>query len=347
MTIRDIADEAGVSVATVSRLINNISVRSGNAEKIQAIIDKYNYHPNSIAQSLKNKTTRTIGYLVSDISNDYLISLAKVIENTLGRNKYNIIVCSTDNHAERELEYLNMLVSKKVDAIILNSTGLNNEYVAGISHQVPVILLHRRNTESSFRGDFIDCDNYHGSYLLTDHLLSLGHRKIACISGPVRLSNAAERYNGFNDALKKYGVYQDDSENFVFTNFTYEDGFNAAAELLSRKKRPTAIISMNNVMTLGVMKYFLESNIKAPDQCSIGSFGTIQRSELYYIQPTYVTLDTDEMGKMAAEAVLSRIEDNKIMNRDFIYKPCLVIGNAEKCLHQRKGCGQNRNNRQI
>ena len=129
LTIRDIAEKAGVSVATVSRLINNINVRSDNAEKINSIIKKYNYHPNSIAQSLKNKATLTIGFLVSDISNDYYIGLGKAIEDIVSEKGYNIIFCSTHNNAERELAYLKILVSKKVDAIILNAAaGMEDDF---------------------------------------------------------------------------------------------------------------------------------------------------------------------------------------------------------------------------
>jgi LacI family transcriptional regulator len=330
MTIRDIAEEAGVSVATVSRLINNIRVRSNNAQKIQSVIKKYNYHPNSIAQSLKNNATRTIGFLVSDISNDYLIGLGKVIEDIISKKGYNIIVCSTDGLAEREITYLNMLMSKKVDAIILNTTGLNYDYVAKISRQIPLVLLHRRNVKSRFKGDFVDCDNYYGSFLLTEHFLLLGHRKIGCVLGPLMLSTASERLRGFEDALKKYGALPEKNPYLIFTEFTYKGGYEAAAKLLCGEIRPTAIITMNNATTLGALKYFLDHNIRIPDECSIANFGTIQRNELLYVQPTYVTLDTKEIGEMLAEAVLSRIENFDIKNREYFYRPRLITGNAEK-----------------
>jgi len=341
MTIRDIANEAGVSVATVSRLINNKKILTKNAQKIQSIIDKTNYHPNSIAQSLKSNSTRTIGFLVSDISNDYFIALCKNIEDNISKKKYNIIVCSTDTQAERELEYLKMLVSKKVDAIILNPTSLNNDYVAKISREIPMVLLHRRNNSPLFRGDFIDCDNYRGCYMLTEHLLSLGHRKIGCVSGPAMFSNVTERLHGFDDALKKYGVHRKDNPYVVFTDFTYEEGYSAAARLFSGKDRPTAIITLNNTTTLGILKYFKDRNIKVPQECSVACFGAIYRSDLYYIQPSYVTLDEKEIGTMLAEAALSRIENTETENRDFIYKPSLVIGNAEKRIAKDKNQGDN------
>jgi len=330
MTIRDIAKEAGVSVATVSRLINNIKVRTKNANKIQSIIEKYNYQPNSIAQSLKNNATRTIGFLVSDISNDYLIGLGKIVEDIMSKREYNIIVCSTDGLAERELAYLKMLISKKVDAIILNTTGMIYDYIAKISHQIPIVLLHRRIVDSSFKGDFVDSDNHYGSFLLAEHFLVLGHRKIGCISGPPMLSTAVERLKGFEDALKKYNVYQENNPYLITTQFTYEGGYEATEKLFSRKSRPTAIVTMNNATTLGALEYFREHRIKIPQQCSIANYGTIPRNELLYVQPTYVTLDIKEIGKMLAEATLSRIENPSIKNRVLIYRPALVIGNAEK-----------------
>jgi DNA-binding LacI/PurR family transcriptional regulator len=149
------------------------------------------------------------------------------------------------------------------------------------------------------------------------------------------LSTASERLKGFEDALKKYNAYSEKNPYMAITEFTYEGGYEAAAKLLSGKSRPTAIITMNNATTLGALKYFLDHNIRIPDECSLANFGTIQQNELLYVQPTYVTLDTKEIGEMLAEATLSRIENFDIKNREFIYKPQLVIGNAEKRLGKR------------
>jgi LacI family transcriptional regulator len=224
---------------------------------------------------------------------------------------------------------------------------MNNEYITEISQEIPMVLLHRRNVSYSleqggrvppkkgkktFRGDFVDCDNYRGSFLLTGHFLSLGHRKLGCISGPPMLSNAFERLRGFEDALEKYNAVSKNFPRRVITEFTYEGGYGAMGELLSGKNRPTAIVTMNNATTLGALKYFLDHNIRIPEEYSIGNFGTIQRNELLFVQPTYVTLDTNEIGSMIARALLSRIENTGIKNRDFIYSPRLVTGNAEKKL---------------
>ncbi len=183
-TIKAVAMDAGVSVATVSRVINNLpNVRPELVVRVNRSIEKLNYFPNTIARSLKFDSTLSIGLIISDISNSFFCYLARTIEDVIQAENYNMFVCSTDNRQNLELSYLKLLLGKKVDGIIINTTGLNDEMISSVSQVLPVVLCGRKIQTRSFRGDFVDSENEEGSYRLTRHLLELGHRRIGIVNG--------------------------------------------------------------------------------------------------------------------------------------------------------------------
>jgi len=334
VTIKDVAKHAGVSIATVSRVINNNYYVSPEIEKrVLKAIKELNYYPNSIARSLKNDTTFTIGFIVSDISNDYFTSMTKAIEDVINKENYNMIVCSTDNKKEKELRYLKLLISRKVDGLILNTTGRNDDFISKLSNDLPVILVNRKVQDSAFRGDFIDSNNFEGAYTLTEHLLSSGHRKIAVINGDLSVSTGKERFEGFKKAMLQAGIEVGDDYVYRYDgDFTMESGYQGAAELLKLTDPPTAVVVMNNAMALGALKYFRVNKIKVPEDVSIASYGDIDNVELMYVQPSTVTLNARTIGRKAGEMLLERIKDRSIVNREVIYTPQLIVGNGVRRL---------------
>ncbi|MCD8140300.1 MAG: LacI family transcriptional regulator, partial [Planctomycetaceae bacterium] len=207
VTIRDVAREAGVSVATVSRALNqNYPVSDKLRQRIDAAVAKLDFHPNAIARTLKTNNTGIIGFLVSDISQNFFTTILKGVENIIQTSNYNVISCSTDNQKSTELSYLNILLEKKVDGIILNGTGMNDEYIAKISKTVPIVCSHRSNSSPDFFGDFVGCDEFNSIQQLTSHLLALGHRKIGLLNGPLHVSTGHDRYQGFCAAMRAAGV---------------------------------------------------------------------------------------------------------------------------------------------
>ncbi|WP_026486122.1 LacI family DNA-binding transcriptional regulator [Caldanaerobius polysaccharolyticus] len=334
VTIKDVAKHAGVSIATVSRVINNNYYVSPEIEKrVLKAIKELNYYPNSIARSLKNDTTFTIGFIVSDISNDYFTSMTKAIEDVINKENYNMIVCSTDNKKEKELRYLKLLISRKVDGLILNTTGRNDDFISKLSNDLPVILVNRKVQDSAFRGDFIDSNNFEGAYTLTEHLLSSGHRKIAVINGDLSVSTGKERFEGFKKAMLQAGIEVGDDYVYRYDgDFTMESGYQGAAELLKLTDPPTAVVVMNNAMALGALKYFRVNKIKVPEDVSIASYGDIDNVELMYVQPSIVTLNARTIGRKAGEMLLERIKDRSIVNREVIYTPQLIVGNGVRRL---------------
>ena len=270
--IADVARAARVSSATVSRVVNgNYSVAATTKARVLRAIARLGYQPNAVARSLKVTRTKIIGFLVSDISNLHFTAMARAIEDRISAAGYNLIVCSTDGLRERELAYLRTLMGRRVDALIINKTGLNDPHIGDISRAIPIVLVDRRIRRTvSFRGDFVGSDNRRAAALLTGHLLELGHRRIGMINGPVTLSTGRERYAGFVQAMAGRGV--DAGRGYPLRydgDFNEGSGSKGAEALLSLHPGPTALIVMNNAMLLGALKR-LRSPGNARSRRSVG-----------------------------------------------------------------------------
>jgi DNA-binding LacI/PurR family transcriptional regulator len=329
-TIKDVAKAAGVSTATVSRVINgNYNVSSEIEQKVLKAIDELKYFPNSVARSLKNDSTYTIGFLVSDISNSYFTTIAKVVEDIVSPKNYNIIMCSTEEEKSRELNYLKLLVSKKVDGLILNTTGKNDDFIAALSKKIPIVLINRRLFNMNYNGDFIDGGNLDGVYDLTAHLIAYGHRKIGVINGDLSVSTGMERFEGFKMSMKEIGINVDLNYPYRFDGqFTMESGYQGAAYLMGLSEPPSGIVVMNNSMTLGALKYFRMNGIRVPEEISIVSFGNIENVELMYVKPSIVTLNAYAIGNKVGKVILERIHNPTVKNREVIITPQLIVGDS-------------------
>jgi LacI family transcriptional regulator len=321
---------AGVSIATVSRVINdNYYVSRLIRERVLEAIEKLDYHPNYAARSLKGASSLTVGFLVSDISNSYFNIMAKAIEVAIRVGNYNLLVCSTENERERELSFIKTLVGKRIDGLIINTTGLNDGLIAEVSRRLPVALVHRRLRSRGYRGDFVDSDNRRGGYLLTRHLLDHGHRRIGVINGLLSVSSGRERFEGFSEAMKEFDIPVGKSYPYAFPgDFTDQSGYDGLNRLWQSADRPTAIVVMNNVMAVGSLRYALEHGIEIPGELSLTAFGNIVNRDIFYVHPTVVSLDPIWMGTTVGALILERIQAPDLPNRESIFKPELVPGNS-------------------
>ncbi|MFZ7121013.1 MAG: LacI family DNA-binding transcriptional regulator [Eubacteriaceae bacterium] len=338
-TIKDIAKDACVSIATVSRVLNKKHCVSPKLiEKVLNSVNNLNYYPNSIARSLKTTITYTIGLVVSDISNNFFTEMAVQIERVIFQRKYSLIMCTTEFKKGEEKKYLEMLYSKKIDGLILNTMAENDDIICQISTKIPVVLVNRKIFKNNFHGDFVGTDCKNGAYLLTEHLLKYGHRKIGIINGPLNISTARERYEGFKSAMKK-NMHIHIGNDYIYKyngDFSTVSGYNGISKLMNLQNPPTAVVVMNNNMLLGALKYCKSNKIEIPENLSICSFGNINNMDLFYAQPTIVEEDPKLIGTKVAKYILERIEKNKnMLNRNFVYKPKLLIGDtvdyAKKC----------------
>lgn len=329
-TMKDIAREANVSLATVSRALNHDPcVKDAMQARVLDAAQKLGYVPNSIAKSLKTNSTYTIGFLVSDISNNYYISIARTVEDIVSRQGYNLMLCSTGNRQDRELDYLRMLMSKSIDGLILNTTGLNDAFVLEMNKKTPMVLLNRRVMAPEFRGDLVDTNSYLGCYQLTRQLLALGHRKIYAVRGPAHLSNSFERFQGFADAMGESGITVDQQYPYVYTGeFTLQSGVEAIRHLCAMQDRPTAILSQNNMMTIGILEELRRSMITVPEDISLASYDGINNMDLMITRPTSARFDMTAIGERVGQSILARIKNPEQPGQEYIFDPTIVQGNS-------------------
>jgi len=330
VTLRDVAEKAEVSTATVSRVINgNGYVSPELKELVERTIDELGYVQNSVARSLITKTTHTIAYVTADIANPYMVTVARGIEGIARDSGYTLLMCSATGDPEQERECLKMLMARKVDALVLNGSGYNKELIVEISKQIPVALLHRHYNDPSFMGDYMGSDNDRGIRLLTKHLLSFGHRKIFILKGAERTTTHQERFNGFAATMKEAGIEVDKHYPYQYGgDFTPECGYNALEYICAMDDKPTAILAFNNTLGLGALKGIQENNIRVPEDLSVACFNGINHRELMSVRPTVYDIDPTEVGLQLGTALMERIENPGLPFRMFEPQGELITGNA-------------------
>lgn len=311
-TIKDIAEELGVSITTVSLIINNRPCRISEEtrKKVWDLVKKYNYTPNSNARALVTKKTQTIGLIVPDISNDFFSELAKGVERAAQKQEYSVVFCSSDNKGKKDLTNAALLISKQIDGLIL-APSLGNTDVADIAefndlvqrNNLPVVLADRTIPFCSY--NCVQSNNRQGGYMATNYLLSLGHHKIGCITGPMDVDSARERHQGYTDALQMANTSIDTSL-IVTGDYQIESGAACAAALISRGA--TAIFACNDMMALGAMREIRKQKLKLPTDISLIGFDDITVCEL--LDPPLSTIHQPlyEVGKTAFQLMAKLIE---------------------------------------
>ncbi len=331
MTIKDIAAEAGVSLSTVSRVINNSAgVTEDKRRRVEKTIKRFNYHPNLVARGLKNDTTQTIAMLISDGNNEYFGQITKAVENVIRPDRYNLFYCNTAGEQDTEENYLRLMTERQVDGFIINTTGHNNDYITQLSQRIPMILLHRRIPNPQFKGDFLDADFATVSYDLCQHLIQKGHRCIGLICGPSYLSSHRDRLFNIQRALKTIGVEMKEGSPYLFEGpLTKEFGYQSCAALLSMQPPPTALVISHSNTTIGALRYFKEQNIRIPKDLSFVSPCDVQLADILYVEPTCVLPDAWSMGERCAQMLMERIRNaNDMVNREALYTPSISYGQS-------------------
>lgn len=331
VTIKDIAKHAGVSVATVSRVINNQTNVSEKVKgRVQETIKNLNYYPNRAARDLKCQSTKTIAFLIADGTNEYFSQIAQAIINIVKDSGYTLFICNSFNDSKIEKNYLTMLYERNIDGIILNSCGQNNELITQLSQKIPIVLIHRHVDTVRFHGDFVDADFGNTTFEMTTSLIQNNHNKIAIISGPLMLSSANDRWKNFKRAMLTIGVCVD-SDYIYFRQGPHDSafGYSAAADLLSLPKPPTAIVACHNETCIGLLRYCKEHNIDIPNDVSIVSPCNVNLVDLFYVNPTCALPDTWTLGSKIGEMLLERIiAQNDVANREVVFTPKIIEGTS-------------------
>jgi LacI family transcriptional regulator len=306
---RIVAKMAGVSSATVSRVVNNDSGGSPEtAQKVKEIISKCGYVQNAVARNLKMAKTKIIGYLVPDIRNPFFPLVLAGIEQVCWERGYDIILENTDEDIVKEKRAINALLRSRVDGLIADFVDPDSEDVRMIEKMgIPLVLIDRKPANGK-EADYVVIDNIGGISKLMEYLLGLGHRKIAMIHGPLTNTPGAERLKSYYAELRRAGI--EINGDYVQNGMFYEEeGYACASRLIRMKEPPTAIITANMTMTMGAFKALLDNSVQIPKDISLAGFDDFTLAA--YLTPPLTVVDrpTGEMGKIAAELLLERIEN--------------------------------------
>jgi LacI family transcriptional regulator len=327
-TIKDIAKLTGLSITTVSLVLNNKGARfpGETRDLVFGAARDLNYHPNQLAVGLLTKQTHTLGLIIPDITNVFFSELAKGLEDRSRQDRYNIILCNSNDEYLMEKQCITTLYNRGVDGIVMamsaESFGAKNEECLSLlrSLDIPVVLADSFNEAGDFSA--LAIDNAEGSRLAVGHLLELGHRRIACVSGPRGIKTNRDRLEGYTETLREAGLSPDPL--LVFEgDFRYQSGYAAVARLV--EGRPSAIFCHNDMMAYGAYKALKDRRLRVPEDISLMGFDDIFFSQYLDIPLSTVAQPVYEMGWQTADQLLGEIADRDRPKRQALFTPRLVI----------------------
>lgn len=328
-TIRDVARRAGVSVATVSRVVNRTahSIRPATRRRVLAAVKALGYHPNVIAQSLKQRASRTVALIVPDISNPFFPAIARGIEDAARQRGYAVLLCNTYEDLDRESTYLQLLRKRWVDGMIFATVGSNTRHLRALRREgLPVVLVAR--DVDGIAIDAVLVDNFRGAFDATNHLIRLGHRSIAHIAGPASLRVAQERRRGYQRGLSDAGVRPDEAL-IAEGDFTAGGGRAAIDMLLSRGQPFSGVVAANDLMAIGAMEALRAAGRRVPDEVAVVGFDDITFASLVSPALTTVAQPKYRMGQIAMERLLELMAGESPAGRRIVLEPRLIV--RESC----------------
>lgn len=322
-TIYDVARLAGVSTATVSRSLNGTGqIAPATRAAIDAAVEQLGYHPNTIARSLVTKSTQTIALLLPDITNPFYAALVNGIQQRALEAGYTMLLCTTGGDPEREEQYLNLLRAKQVDGALVDGLVLPPDRIARfVADGFPIVCLDRDVDSASV--PLVQVDNRLGAKLATEHLLSLGHTRIAHVAGAPELGISEERTAGYREALAEAGI-EPDPALVVVGSFTVEGGYVATRSLLADSST-TAIFAANDLSAIGVINAIVESGRRVPADLSVVGFDDLHLSA--YTTPPLTTIHQPalEIAERATQLLLDLSNGRKVRQLRHLLEPALVV----------------------
>lgn len=304
-TIREVAREAAVSVATVSRVLTGKGpVRKETQRRIRRAAERLRYVPHGAARSLITRQTRTLGVLLPDLFGEFFSEIIRGVDTTARRSGYHLLV--SGSHSDRaETEAMLRAMRGRVDGLIVLSSDLDAKTIEShLPHKLPVVLLGSRRNGGGVHT--IDMDNFGGARAMTRHLLALGHRRIAFVTGPPTNRDAAERLRGFRDAMSSAGHASQGPE--VIGDFREEGGYRAAGRLLRARRRPSAVFAANDSMAIGLLSAFRERGLRIPEDIALAGFDDIPIARFTTPPLSTVHVSIAELGVIAARRLLQVLE---------------------------------------
>ncbi|HEV2515760.1 MAG TPA: LacI family DNA-binding transcriptional regulator [Devosia sp.] len=329
-TIRDVARLADVSVSTVSLALSNPGrVSSKTLEKIRSAVAAVGYVADPLAQSLARGRSRMIGLVVGNVGNPFFGDIRRELENYALEHEHFVLITDSSGKPEREQALVEHLIGLKIAGLALAPSSFGPDYVRFVeSLKVPMVCFDQK--VAGIERDFVGSDNYLAGAMLTEHLLQLGHRRIAFIAGPQHMHTASERHRGFVETMASAGV--EVNPNYVVDGqFTRSAGYEAAMRLLIQPERPTAILGANNAVALAALQAMQELGFNCPGDISLCMIDDVQWSNVITPRITMVVQDTLKLGGIIARRLLQRITSPDAAAepaQDFVLAPKFVPGNS-------------------
>ncbi len=328
-TIKDVAKEAGVSISTVSKIINNSNYGLPKTRiKVMEAIKKLGYQPNSIARSMVDGKTKMIAIVIPDIRNPFFTAVARGVEDVANKYNYRVLFCNTDEELAKQQNYINVFKSRIVDGFILAAASEKDPSLAEVDTNIlPYVLIDRKI--SSVSADVVVVDNKNGAYKAVNHLLKLGYRRIGLITGKRNTLTGHERLQGYIDAHQESGV---DIDNNLIQDggFTIKGGYEATKKILNITKTPDALFISNNSMTIGCLKALSEFKIKICEDMAIIGFDDSDWAEFVVPPLTVIRQPTYTMGTIAGEMLFQKLSGcDSTEKKEIILNPELIV--RESC----------------
>lgn len=327
-TIKDIAKKAKVSVATVSRVINQRgNVKEETKQRVLKVIEEYNFTYNAIARSLSTKRSHTIGVIVPTITNPVFSQSTRGIQDFANSFGYSVILGNSDYSPELESQLIKIFMEKRVEGIILTSSNIQNEYLQILKNsKIPFVLLY--NTIFDKRINYVTINNYQAAYEIAEYLISLGHRRIGMIAGKFTKSDRSfARFQGFQACLNNKGI-SFRPEALIETELTFEGGKEGMARLLEITPPLTAVFCSNDFIAMGAMKTIREKGLKIPEDISIVGFDDIEMASYFYPELTTIHQPAYQMGFKGADLLLKIVSGESKVAQQIILDYKLIIRNS-------------------
>ncbi|QZY57226.1 LacI family transcriptional regulator [Crassaminicella profunda] len=312
ITIKDVAKKAGVSISTVSRVINGSKpVSSEIRQKVLKVIEETGYRPNPVARSLVMKKSQLIGVVVPDISNVFIGEILNGIEEIGKMYGYDILLCNTYGQLEQELRYLNLLRAKQVEGIVFMTWKLEEKLVEYLETiDIPVSLVNRNTSNLNIPS--VSIDNFQAAYEMTKFLIENGHKKIALIRSSLdQNAFGLDQYNGYKEALEEHGL--EINEKLVkYGNWKLENSYEIVEEFIDEKILPTAIFAASDEMAIGAINCLLDNGYKVPEDVSVVGFNDIKLASIYRPNLTTIHQPIYDIGAVAMRMIVKKIDGEEV-----------------------------------
>ena len=318
ITIYDVAREANVSMATVSRVVNgNPNVKPLTRKKVMDVIERLGYRPNAVARGLASKKTTTVGLIIPDISNIFFAELARGIEDIATMYKYNIILSNSDENIEKELHLLNTMLGKQVDGLIFMGSNITEDHITEFKKSpVPIVLAG--SIENTGDIPSVNIDYEEAAYDSANFFISRGHSKIALVIGNREESISLKKLAGYKKALEEHNIAFNE-EYVVEGDFSYDSGIEAVIRLAELEEKPSAVLVGADEMAVGVINALQDKGFKVPDDVQVISFDNTKLTLMVRPQVTTVVQPLYDIGAVAMRLL------TKLMNEEEVQEPTVIL----------------------